>query len=80
MLPDIVAFSMTSRNTAFWNTVTSAVIDDLKDICNVAGLVFGNLYFISPFQHFVIFNSEVTLSLKRKYVCSRMCWVMANQA
>lgn len=69
---------MTSRNTAFWNTVVSAVVDDLRDICNVADLVFRILYFISPCQHF-IFSSDVTLSLKRKYVCSRMCWVMTNQ-
>ena len=28
---------MTSRNTAFWNAVVSAVIDDSRDTCNVAG-------------------------------------------
>ena len=67
---------MTQRNTAFWNTVVSAVIGDLRDICNVV----KNLHFISPFQHFIIFSSAaVTLLFKRKWVCIRLCWITTNQ-
>jgi hypothetical protein len=71
---------MTSKNTAFWNTVVCTVIGDLRYMCDVADFDVRNLHFISPCQHFVIFSSEVTVLLKRKYVGSRMCWVIIDRA
>jgi hypothetical protein len=71
---------MPSRNTAFWNTVICTVIGDLRDMYDVAGFDVRNFHLISPCQHFVIFGSEVTVLLNRKYVCSRMCWVIIDQA
>jgi hypothetical protein len=45
---------MTSRNTAFWSTVVSAVIDDLRDMCNVAAFDVQEFvldFALSAFRH-----------------------------
>jgi hypothetical protein len=45
---------MTSSNIAFWNTVVSAVVSDLRDICNVAAFdvyEFVLHFALSAFRH-----------------------------